>query len=175
MDRPTCAAFLGVSLDGFIARPDGRLDWLEPYEAAPEERGYEAFLAACDTVLLGRATWDTVAGFPTWPYAGKRVAVLTHRPLPARHGELALSGPPAGALARLAAEGARRVYADGGAVVSQLLAAGLLDELTVTVVPHLLGEGRRLFQGPLPERRLALAGARPFPSGLVQLRYRLAR
>jgi len=169
MALPSCAAFLAVSLDGFIARPDGGLDWLEPFQA---EHGYQAFFRSVDWVLIGRATWEVVVAFPEWPFAGKRVAVLTHRPLEARHGETAISGPPAEALARLEAEGARRVYVDGGAVVSQFLAAGLLDELTVNVVPIVLGEGLRLFQGVLPERRLSLASSQAYPSGLVQLRYR---
>src|SRR5512136_324247 len=164
-----CAAFLAVSLDGFIARPDGRFDWLEPFQ---EEHGYQAFFRSVDSLLVGRATWEVVAAFPEWPWVGKRVAVLTHRPLEARHGEAALSGAPAAVLARLEAEGARRVYVDGGAVVSQFLAAGLLEEFAVNLVPIVLGEGLRLFQGILPERRLALVSSQAYPSGLVQLRYR---
>lgn len=168
MGLPRCAAFLAMSLDGFIARPDGGLDWLHPFDA--EEHGYEAFFRSVDSVLVGRGTWDVVAGFPEWPWAGKRVAVLTHRPLEARHGEVVLSGAPAEVLARLGAES--RVYVDGGAVVSQFLAAGLLEELTVSVIPIVLGAGVRLFQGALPERRLELASSQAYPSGLVQLRYR---
>jgi len=75
-------------------------------------------------------------------------------------------------LARLAAAGARSVYVDGGAVVSQFLAAGLLEELTVNLIPVVLGDGLRLFQGGLPERRLALVSSQAYPSGLVQLTYR---
>lgn len=172
MNRPVTAAFLAMSLDGFIARPDGRYDFLDPFHG--EDHGFEPFFAGVDALLLGRATWEVVAGLGDWPYGRKRVAVLTHRPLPARHGERALSGAPVDALARLAAEGVRRVYVDGGSVVSQVLAAGLLDELTVSVVPLVLGEGIRLFQSPLPERRLALAGCQPYRNGLVQLRYRAA-
>jgi dihydrofolate reductase len=171
MDRPRCAAFLAMSLDGFIARPDGRFDWLDRYQTPGQDHGFAAFFAAIDTMLLGRATWEVVLGFPEWPYAGKRVAVLTHRPAGARHGEILLAGAPGEALERLASEGARRVYVDGGAVVSQVLAAGLLDELTVTVVPVVLGTGIRLFQGAPPERWLRLAGSQAYPSGLVQLRY----
>jgi len=87
MAHPRCAAFLAVSLDGFIARPDGGLDWLTPFQG---EHGYQAFFSTVDTLLIGRATWEVVQGFPEWPFAGKRVAVLTHRPLQARHGELTL-------------------------------------------------------------------------------------
>ncbi len=170
MTRPRCAAFLAMSLDGFIARPDGRVDWLDAYPAPPEE--YAAFFATVDTVLVGRATYDLVVGFPEWPYRSRRVAVLTHRPPVPRHGEAFLAGEPAEVLAGLAASGSRSVYVDGGAVVSQYLAAGFIDELTVTVVPLVLGAGRRLFRGPLPERRFSLVASRAHPSGLVRITYR---
>ncbi|BDG05151.1 dihydrofolate reductase family protein [Anaeromyxobacter oryzae] len=172
MTRPRCAAFLAMSLDGFIARPDGRVDWLDPYPAPPEE--YGAFFAGVDTVLVGRETYDLVATFPEWPYEGKRVVVLTHRPPAPRHGESFTAGEPAEVLARLAATGSRSLYVDGGAVVSQFLAADLVDELTVTIVPLVLGAGRRLFQGALPERRFSLVDSRALPSGLVRITYRTA-
>jgi dihydrofolate reductase len=169
MPRPRCAAFLAMSLDGFIARPDGAVDWLDGYEAPPGE--YAAFFGSIDTVLIGRATYDLVLGFPEWPYASKHVAVLTHRPPVPRHGETFLAGEPADVLGRLAASGSRSVYVDGGDVVSQFLGAGLLHELTVTVVPLVLGAGRRLFQGALPERRFSLVSSRAHPSGLVRIHY----
>jgi dihydrofolate reductase len=161
--------FVGVSLDGFIARPDGALDWLAPFEGT--EHGYRAFFESVDAVVVGRATYDVVLGFDAWPYAGKRVIVLTHRPPAPRHGEAFLAAAPAAVVARLAAEGVRRAYVDGGAVVSQFLAAGLVDDLTITVVPLVLGDGIRLFRAPLPERALHLAGVQAYPSGLAQLRY----
>lgn len=171
MARPRCSAFLATSLDGFIARPDGSLDWLRAVEDAGEDHGFAAFLAGIDALLLGRATWDVARGFARWPYAGKRVAVLSGAVRAGSHGETFHAGDPAAVLDRLGAEGARHVYADGGSVVSQLVAADRLDELVLSIVPVLLGEGIRLFQGPLPERPLALVSARPYRSGLVQLRY----
>jgi dihydrofolate reductase len=171
MRRPRCSAFLAASLDGFVARPGGGLDWLRAVEAPGEDYGFAEFLAAVDTLVVGRGTYDVVLGFPEWPYAGKRVVVLTHRPPDRRHGETFASGAPEAIVASLAATGARRVYVDGGATVSAFLRAGLLDDLTVSVVPVVLGDGIRLFQPPLPERRVALREARAFPSGLVRLRY----
>jgi dihydrofolate reductase len=170
MSRPTFAVFVGASLDGFIARKDGALDWLKPFEGV--DHGYAPFFEGIDTLLVGRGTWDTVAAFPEWPYPGKRVAVLTHRPLRAAHGELVLAGAPAEVAARLESEGARRVYLDGGATISGFLAAGLVDELTVSVLPVVLGDGLRLFVPPLPERALALQSSQAYPDGVVQLRYR---
>jgi dihydrofolate reductase len=174
MARPNTAVFIGSSLDGFIARRDGSFDWLDVVDAEGEDYGFATFFGSVDTLLVGRTTWETACRFPEWPYGGKRVVVLTHRAAQGGHGELFWSGEPDAVLARLAAEGARRVYLDGGAVVSQFLAADLVDELTVSLVPYLLGDGIRLFQGGerQPERLLRLASSRAYPSGLVQLTYR---
>lgn len=171
MDRPRCSAFLAASLDGFIARPDGGLDWLKPFDASGEDYGLDAFLRSVDAIAVGRGTYDVVLGFAEWPYAGKRVVVLTHRPPAPRHGETFASGTPDEIVASLGAAGVRRAYVDGGATVSAFLRAGLLDDVTVSVIPIVLGDGIRLFQPPLPERRLVLKDVRAFPSGLVQLRY----
>ncbi len=171
MARPRCSAFLAASLDGFIARPGGGLDWLRPFEASGEDHGFDAFLRSVDAIAVGRGTYDVVLGFAEWPYAGKRVVVLTHRPHAPRHGETFASGAPEEIAATLGAAGVRRVYVDGGATVSAFLRAGLLDDLAVSVIPIVLGDGIRLFQPPLPERKLVLRDTRAFPSGLVQLRY----
>ena len=171
MVRPRCSAFLAASLDGFIARPDGGLDWLRAVEASGEDYGFAEFFSSVDTLSVGRATYDVVLGFAEWPYAGKRVVVLTHRPPAPRHGETFASGTPEEIVASLGAAGARHVYVDGGATVSAFLRARLLDELTVSVIPVVLGDGIRLFQPPLPERTVVLRDARAFPSGLVRLRY----
>lgn len=168
---PRCSVFIATSLDGFIARRDGSFDWLRIVEEAGEDYGFAAFYAGVDALLFGRATWDVACGLPDWPYAGKRVAVMSARPREGRHGETFHAGDPAAALDLLGREGLRHVYADGGSVVSQLLAADRVDALTVSVIPLVLGDGIRLFQGTLPERRLALRSARSYRSGLVQLRY----
>jgi dihydrofolate reductase len=171
MDRPATAAFLGMSLDGFIAGPHDELDWMERGGRPAEDHGFGPFFASVDQLLIGRRTWDVVQRFPAWPYEGKAVAVLTRRPGEARHGERLLSGAPGEVLAALRGDGARRVYVDGGRVVSQFLAAGLLDELTVSILPVVLGAGIPLFQETGPERWLSLRSHQAWPSGLVQLRY----
>ena len=112
MARPRVAVYIATSVDGFIAREDGSHDWLERVQAAGEDYGYGAFMDAVGALVLGRATWDTVVGFGEWPYAGKRVVVLTHRPLDASHGEEVHAGALAPLLDRLGAEGVGRVYLD---------------------------------------------------------------
>ncbi len=166
------SAFLGASLDGFIAEADGGLGFLKPFEQ--EEHGYAAFYASVDTLLLGRKTYETVLGFDTWPFSDRRVAVLTGSPRPSRFGERFLSGEPPDVLEALAGLGARHVYADGGAVVTRFLAAGCLDALVITVVPVVLGTGIRLFATSPGRHSLRLESARTYASGMVQLRYLIA-
>ena len=171
--RVSFVVFLATSLDGFIARADDGLDWLAPFEQ--EEHGYRDFLATIDALVIGRRTHEVVLGFPAWPYAGKRVIVCTHRPASPAHGEELWSGSPRELAERLDREGVRRVYLDGGALISSFLREGLVDELTLNLIPIVLGAGVPLFSGGLPEVPLRLLEARPFPSGLVQLRYVRAR
>lgn len=171
MTRPETAAFLGMSLDGFIAGPNDELDWLERGGGPPEDHGYAPFFASVDALLLGRRTWEVVRAFPAWPYGEKPVHVLSHRPAEARHGERFHAGPPGAVLGALGAAGVRRVYVDGGRVVSSVLAAGLLDEVTISVLPVVIGRGIRLFQETGPERWLTLESSRAFAGGMVQLRY----
>lgn len=179
MDRPRVSVYLAISLDGFIARENGALDWLDRVQAEGEDYGYADFFAGIDAVLLGRNTFETVLGFGAWPYAGKAVYVLSGRELGVlpgfvprgESGPRRLSGSIEEALGAVAAAGARSVYLDGGQVARQALGAGLVDELTLSMVPTILGRGRPLFGPELPGSEWELLGSRSFPSGLVQSRY----
>ncbi len=173
--RPTCAAFIATSVDGFIARPDGAIDWLESVQREGEDYGYAEFFQGVDALVMGRNTYETVLGFDPWPYADKPVIVLTRRGGTPQHGARFTSDSPGEALAALGREGARRVYVDGGAVIRSFLAARLIDELTISVVPLVLGAGVPLFASGAPEQKLSLESSRGYPSGLVQLRYRFER
>jgi dihydrofolate reductase len=170
-----CSVFIATSLDGYIARPDGGLDWLRRVEREGEDYGYKQFADTVDVLVTGRGTYDVVRDFETWPYPGKRVIVLTHRPAESLYGEEFHAGPIAELVRRLVGEGVHRVYVDGGVVIQQFLAAGLIDDLTISIIPVVLGDGIRLFGGGQPERGLVLDGTETFPSGLVQLRYRTER
>ncbi|HEX2864165.1 MAG TPA: dihydrofolate reductase family protein [Deinococcales bacterium] len=173
--RPFVKAFLGVSLDGFIAREDGGLDWLEAGPPDPPElTGYADLMVQADTLVLGRGTCDTVLGFAAWPFPGKRVVVLTHRPLDDARVAFTHAGTLAPLLDNLAGRGSRFVYLDGGQAVRQALEERLLDELTLTLVPVTLGRGRPLFGPSVPERRWELAESATLPSGLVRVTYRPA-
>ncbi len=168
------SVFVGTSVDGFIARPNGALDFL-PDDVEPH--GYDEFIASVDTLVIGRKTFETVLGFGTWPYAGKRVVVLSSRPvdLSAAHGAVEqMAGPPAEIVSRLAAAGAQHLYVDGGITIQGFLRAGLVQRLIVTRVPVLIGEGIPLF-GALPrDLQLRHVATRSYPSGLVQSEYQVA-
>ena len=160
------SVFIATSLDGYIARADGGIDWLSVVEKPGEDYGFAAFFATVDTLVMGRGTYDVVRAFPEWPYGDKRVVVLTNRPAEPRHGETFFAGK----VTDLALEG--RVYVDGGNVIGQFLAADLVDDMTISIIPIVLGSGIRLFAGGEGEHRLALEGHQAWDTGLVQLRYR---
>jgi dihydrofolate reductase len=172
-ERPRCSVFIAVSVDGYIARTDRSLDWLDAVQQESEDYGYKSFFDSIDALVVGRKTYDTALGFDAWPYLGKRCIVLTRRPGEARHGEEFFAGDPKALIERLAGDGVHRVYVDGGDVIRQFFAAHLVDDLTLSVIPVLLGNGVRLFGGGEPECRLVLEDARSFTSGLAQLRYRV--
>lgn len=169
------SVFVGASVDGFIARADGGLDWL-PADGG-EPHGFEEFMASVDALVMGRNTFDVVLAFGGWFYGAKPVFVLSNRPLPpAPAGAIVerITGAPADIVAALAARGVGHIYVDGGITIQQFLRAGLIQRLIVTRVPVLIGEGIPLF-GPLPaDVRLEHVATRSFPSGLVQTEYRLA-
>lgn len=171
----TASVFVGASVDGFIARSNGDLDWLPP--GGGEPHGYDEFIASVDAIVIGRKTFETVLAFDTWPYGDKRVVILSSRPLDlsAAAGGVVeqMAGPPADIVARLAASGARHLYVDGGITIQGFLRAGLIQRLIITRVPVLIGEGIPLF-GTLPhDIRLRHVTTRHFPSGLVQSEYRV--
>src|SRR6185295_16336557 len=144
------SVFIGASVDGFIARPNGDLDFLP--EGGGEPHGYDEFMAAIDTLVIGRKTFETILTFATWPYGDKRVVVLSSHPLDlsAALGVVEqMTGPPADIVSQLAASGSRHLYIDGGITIQEFLRAGLIQRLIITRVPVLIGEGIPLF-GALP-------------------------
>lgn len=175
MARPRCSVFIAISLDGFIARANGAFDWLSIVEREGEDYGFKQFFDAIDTLVMGRKTYETALGFGAWPYAGKRCVVLTGSSRVSRHGEEFHSGDLAQLVERLASEGTKHVYVDGGATIARFLAAKLVDDVTVSVIPILLGEGVPLAPHVGHDVRLRLVEHRAYESGLVQLNYRVAQ
>jgi dihydrofolate reductase len=179
----TGSVFLGMSVDGFIARLDGDLTWLTggadenagPDDGEGGDFGFSDFVAGIDALVMGRSTFDVIAPFDEWPYQGKPVHVLSTT--------LEVGGDPRITVHRsfdeavdaLTAAGYRRVYVDGGRTVHTFLAAGLIADLTLSRVPVLIGTGHTPF-GELPAD-VALGHERThvFPGGMVQTTYRVRR
>lgn len=169
------SVFVGTSLDGFIARPNGDLDFLPA--GGGEPHGYDEFMATVDALVIGRKTFDTVLAFDRWPYGEKPVFVLSTRALaPTPPGAVVerMSGTPAEIVSQLAARGIQHIYVDGGVTIQRFLRAGLIQRLIVTRVPVLIGTGIPLF-GPV-ERDIKLTHVvtRQYASGLVQSEYVVA-
>jgi len=167
--------YIATSLDGFIADRDGGLDWLT---AVPDPEGgdfgFAEFLAGVDAIVMGRTTFETVLAFGVWPY-DKPVFVLstTLHDVPADLAGRAevVAGDPRDLVAALRGRGHESLYVDGGRTVQGFLKADLIDELIITTVPILLGDGIPLF-GTLG-RALAFrhAGTEELTPDLVRNRY----
>ena len=176
---PTGHVFIATSLDGFIARLDGGLDWLEAANSAGEEHGYKGFMERIDGTVMGRATFDVALRFEPWPYDSP-VLVLSRRLDPAdipTHlaDRITIVRSVSNALSEGQRRGWDRVYVDGGATIRAFLDAGAINDMVVTRIPVLLGTGLPLF-GPLSEDLpLRHIDTRSFPSGLVQSRYKVPR
>jgi dihydrofolate reductase len=167
------SVFVGTSVDGFIARTNDDLDFLP--EGGGEPHGFDEFYASVDVIVIGRKTFEKVLTFAAWPYDDKRVVVLSSKPVDlsgAGSGNVEhMSGSPDDIVANLAAKGAEHLYIDGGVTIQRFLRAGLIQHLTVTRVPVLIGEGVPLF-GSLPhDVQLRHVSTRSFPTGLVQSSY----
>jgi dihydrofolate reductase len=171
----TVSVFIGTSVDGFIARPNGDLDFLPPNGGEPH--GYNEFLAEIDALVIGRKTFDTVLAFPSWPYGKKRVVVLSsrHLDLSAAKGAVIeqMAGSPAEIVSRLAATGAHHLYIDGGVTIQGFLRAGLIQRLIITRVPVLIGEVIPLFSTLPHDIQLRHVNTQHYASGLVKTEYRV--
>src|SRR5262245_41439573 len=174
------SVFIATSFDGFIARPNGDLDWLPGADgsALPEDHGYNAFIATVDVIVLGRGTYEKVLTFDKWFYGDMPVRVLTTRELVIPDHLVqtvaAMSGAPAQVLDTLARDGFRRAYVDGGKTIQAFLRAGLIGRITLTRIPVLIGSGIPLF-GALPlDIAMHHVRTRVLGPGLVQSEYDLA-
>lgn len=184
------SAYIAVSVDGFIAREDGRLDWLEraepgqspqPDPAAPtEDYGYHAFMESVDALALGRRTYEKARAFGgPWPYRNKRVVVLSRRPvdIPADLDHASWrNASPATLVEELESQGVQHLYVDGGETIRRFLVAGLLQQMIITRTPVLLGKGIPLF-GPAIKADIHLRHlyTRAYPNGFAQSAYRVVQ
>lgn len=172
------SVFIATSLDGFIARKDGELDWLDAANAIVpegEDCGYNAFIESVDVLIMGRKTYEKVLSFGNWPYGGKSVIVLSRSKIEIPH-ELAQtvspsSDSPKELCDRLSKQGAKRLYIDGGITIQRFLEAGLINDITITIIPILLGSGIPLFSNGKEDIILKHITTKIYDFGFIQLTY----
>jgi dihydrofolate reductase len=169
------SVYIATSLDGFIARTNGDIDWLPGGEDA-EDYGYADFMSAMDHVVMGRNTFEKVLSLGGWHYE-KKVIVLTSRTLTLAP-ELtdkaeALHLPPRELVRVLEQRGSRHIYLDGGVTIQRFLREGLVDEMTITTIPILIGEGLPLFGALEKDVKLELLKSQSFKNGFVQNKYKV--
>ena len=173
------SVYIATSLDGFIARENGDLDWLSgsdgDEDSTGEDFGYHQFMESVDVLVMGRNTYETVIGFGKWLYGEKRVIVLSNKEIeiPEKLAEnvASRSCSPVELVDELLESGAKHLYIDGGKTIQGILNAGLIQEMIITKVPVLLGSGIPLFGELDSDKKLRLIESRSFDSGFVQSKY----
>jgi dihydrofolate reductase len=174
------SVFIATSLDGYIARENGDIDWLSAAdgEGSAEDYGYQEFIDSVDVLVMGRNSFEKVLTFGKWPYGNKQVVVLSSRLLkiPADIADSVehKSSSPNELVKELSTRGAKHLYIDGGKTIQGFLTAGLIQQIIITRIPILIGNGIPLF-GPLnKDIKLRHIETRTFASGLVQSRYEIS-
>jgi dihydrofolate reductase len=169
--------YIGTSLDGYIARKNGSIDWLVPFEK-PVRADYEDFIKSIDAIVMGSGTFEKVLTFPSWPYK-KKVFVLSTRlkrtPRKLEGKVIILSMKPKSLLKYLSKEGLSNIYVDGGKVIQGFLRDDCIDEMIITRVPMLIGNGIPLFGDLDRDLRFKHVRTKVFPNGLVMSHYKRNR
>jgi len=162
-----------MSIDGYIARPDGDLDWLSAVELAGEDYGYSNFIKTVDTVILGRKTYDKVLSFGIpFPHSDKQCYIITRTPKPTEGNINFYTGDIPALVAQIKKQSGKNIFVDGGAqIVNEFMKHQLVDEFIISIIPVFLGSGISLFNEGRPEMKMKLAGNNSFSSGLLQLHY----
>lgn len=178
--RAKASIFIATSLDGYIARKNGSLDWLDKANAlvAPaEDCGFKSFFKSVDVLIMGRKTFETVLGFGDWPYSSKKVIVLSHSkiniPDDLPKSVSYSNHSPKVLVQNLTQEGFKHLYIDGGKTIQSFLQSDLIDEITITKIPVILGEGIPLFSSIGKDISLKLIHCQSYDFGYVQLKYQV--
>ena len=182
------SVFIALTLDGYIAAPDGSVDFLNDYQNSASEEdgdaGFSDFLANVDLLVMGRKTWDSVNKFGDnmWPYGDRHVWIWSrqqpsevHIPESRRKQAKVISASPADILKLAEGEGYRHAYIDGGTTIQEFLRYGCIGELILTRVPLLLGSGIPLFASNDDKLHLEHLTTKSYSNGLVQSHYRVLK
>lgn len=171
--------FIATSVDGYIAKPNDDLGFLKLVEKEGEDYGYAKFTETIDTLIIGRKTYDYVVkeiGSSHYDNGDREVYVITRSPRPKVGRTTFYTGDPGDLVRQLKSEEGKNIYCDGGAeVIHELLTQDLIDEMIISIVPVIVGNGTRLFKDGRPEMSLELVRTETFDTGLTQLHYRRTR
>jgi len=167
--------YIAISLDGYIAKPNDNLDFLEIVQHLNEDYGYSNFMNSVDTIITGRKTYDWVMSMTTiYPNADKKTYVITKQERESNGNLEFYTGDLKELAIRLKKETGKNIFCEGGAeIVNELLNFKLIDECIISIIPIILGDGIRLFKRGFPEQKFELISSESFKSGLVQLHYRM--
>jgi dihydrofolate reductase len=174
------SVFIATSLDGFIAREDGSLDWLDSAnETVPdgEDCGYVSFMKSVDVLVMGRNSYEKVLSFGQWPYETKPVVVLSSRDLEipenlkktVEHS----SESPEVLCERLSKKGFNHLYIDGGITIQRFLSCRLISDLTITVIPVIIGTGKSLFGKLEKDIKIKHISTKAYEFGFIQSTYQV--
>jgi dihydrofolate reductase len=166
--------YIAISIDGYIAKPNNDISFLSMVQKNGEDYGYKDFISTIDTVILGRKTYDWImTQVSEFPHADKNTYIITHTARPSIGKTNFYTQDLKELVMQLKHQKGKNIFVDGGAeTANELLRQGLIDELILSVIPVLLGEGIRLFKDGRPEQKFELVTSRQFDTGLVQLHYK---
>lgn len=177
--RPKMSVYIATSIDGYIAKKDDGLDWLEafnpPSENLNEDYGFKKFLSNVDALVMGKNTYKIASSASVWPYQGKRVIVLSSSLHSIGDKAEIYAGNIHHLIKKLYSEGIKHIYVDGGKTISQFLNEELIDELIISIIPIILGSGIPLFNNILHESWCHLLSSQAYSNGLVQLHYEIIK
>ncbi|MCL1674457.1 dihydrofolate reductase family protein [Elizabethkingia meningoseptica] len=175
MNTKKLILYIACSVDGYIAQPGDDLSFLDKVQREGEDYGYTDFTATVDTVIMGRRTYDWImARCPEYVHHDKNTYIITRTERPQQGNTRFYTGDLKELVATLKSQGGKNIFCDGGAeIVNELLKDRLFDELIISIIPVLLGDGTRLFRNGVPMQDLILISSKSFDSGLVQLHYKV--
>jgi dihydrofolate reductase len=172
--RPKISVYIALSIDGYIARKDDSLDWLDRVGGFDEDYGFQKLLDSIDALIIGRKTYAIASTVPD-PYPGKRVVVLSNSLDSVKAGMELYRGDLEVLAEKLHREGIKHIWIDGGSTISQFLSLQLVDEMTLSIIPIVLGSGIPLFHAMGKEIPCRLLSSQSYRSGLVQQHYEIIK
>ena len=171
----TIILYIASSVDGYIAKEDGSVDWLSMVDGSGSDYGYFAFYDSVDALIMGSKTYEQILGFGDWPYAGKPSYVFTHQTLRTERKDVIFTQgqEPERVISEMEAQGYKRIWLVGGAeIIASFIQCDLIDEYIISIIPIILGAGIPLFKSPTPEVKLEVLESKLYSSGLLHLHYK---